>query len=83
MNRNLEVTSRTGAQAWTPTTALDTVVFADRVVGPMGLPLSSLDSGPDGDADSEYGYGYELRGEGECGYRYPMVRVAHRRKWAA
>lgn len=53
VNRDLEVSSgTTRAQTWAPS-SLDTVVFADRVVGPMGLPLSSA---TDDDIDSEYDF---------------------------
>ena len=73
VNRDLEVTSgTTRSQTWTPAN-LDTVVFADRVVGPMGLPLSPLDD----DVDSEY----DFRRSDEYGYH--MTPVARRRKWAA
>ena len=74
VNRDLEVTSgTTRAQTWTPPN-LDTVVFADRVVGPMGLPLSPLDD----DIDSEY---ESRRSDEYCHHMTPMARP--RRKWVA
>ncbi|KAM5538587.1 hypothetical protein V8D89_007616 [Ganoderma adspersum] len=73
VNRDLEVTSgTTRTQTWTPPN-LDTVVFADRVVGPMGLPLSPLDD----DVESEY----EFRRSAD--YSYHMTPMARPRKWAA
>ncbi|KAI1794759.1 hypothetical protein LXA43DRAFT_1091368 [Ganoderma leucocontextum] len=71
VNRNLEV-STSRAQTWTPPPSLDTVVFADRVVGPMGLPLSPIDD----DVDSEY----DAQRSSE--YAYPMTPITRRKKWA-
>ncbi|PIL22981.1 hypothetical protein GSI_15678 [Ganoderma sinense ZZ0214-1] len=88
VNRDLDVSSSgTTAQTWTPGPgpSLDTVVFADsRVVGPMGLPLSS--SAMDEDLDSED----EFRIWGSDGYEYgygygmtPVGRGRRRKQWAA